>query len=181
MRAGGVNLLHGRCYGRQTWATVRVRQRDTTMGIETELQDLLKAAMRAKDSRTADCIRMIKTKHMERRTAAGFKGPLDDALWLDVISAYQKQLRKAREEYAAVGERGKEHLTQIDFEVEFCARFLPKAASDDEVRAVVKETIARLPVKAPKLAGKVMGEIMKAHKGHFEPPTVKRIVEEELK
>ncbi len=118
---------------------------------------------------------------MERRTAAGFKGPLDDALWLDVISAYQKQLRKAREEYAAVGERGKEHLTQIDFEVEFCARFLPKAASDDEVRAVVKETIARMEVKDPKQAGKVMGEIMKAHKGHFEPPTVKRIVEEELK
>jgi uncharacterized protein YqeY len=72
-------------------------------------------------------------------------------------------------------------LPQIDFEIEFCGRFLPKAAGDDEVRAVVKETIARLPVKDPKLAGKVMGEIMKAHKGHFEPPTVKRIVEEELK
>ena len=59
-----------------------------------EFLDLLKDAMRSKDSRTADCIRMIKTKHMERRTAAGFKGPLDDALWLDVIATYQKQLRK---------------------------------------------------------------------------------------
>ena len=55
------------------------------MPIDVQLNDLLKEAMRAKDSRTADCIRMIKTKHMERRTAAGFKGPLDDALWLDVI------------------------------------------------------------------------------------------------
>jgi uncharacterized protein YqeY len=152
-----------------------------TMAIETELQDLLKAAMRAKDSRTADCIRMIKTKHMERRTAAGFKGPLDDALWLDVVIAYQKQMRKAREEYAALGERGAEHLPQIDFEIEFCSRFLPKAASDDEVRAAVKETVTRLGGKDPKLAGRVMGEIMKAHKGHFDPATVKRIVEEELK
>jgi len=151
------------------------------MAIETELQDLLKAAMRAKDSRTADCIRMIKTKHMERRTAAGFKGPLDDALWLDVIASYQKQMRKAREEYAGLGERGAEHLPQIDFEIEFCGRLLPKAASDDEVRAAVKETVARLPAKDPKQAGKVMGEIMKAHKGHFDPATVKRIVEEELK
>jgi hypothetical protein len=90
-------------------------------------------------------------------------------------------MRKAREEYAALGERGAEHLPQIDFEVEFCARFLPKAASEDEVRAVVKETIARMAVKDPKLVGKIMGEIMKAHKGKFEPPTVKRIVEEELK
>ena len=150
------------------------------MAIENQLMDLLKEAMRAKDARTADCIRMIKTKHMERRTAAGFKGLLDDALWLDVIAAYQKQLRKAREEYAGLGERGKEALPQIDFEIEFCARFLPKMASDDEVRAVVKETIAGMGAKDPKLAGKVMGEIMKAHKGKFEPPTVKRIVEEEL-
>ncbi len=151
------------------------------MAIENQLMDLLKDAMRAKDSRTADCIRMIKTKHMERRTAAGFKGPLDDNLWLDVISAYQKQLRKAREEYAGLGERGQTFLPQIDFEIEFCARFLPKMASDDEVRAVVRETIAKMGGKDPKLAGKVMGEIMKAYKGKFEPPTVKRIVEEEMK
>jgi len=86
------------------------------MSIEAQLGEMLKEAMRNKDARTADCIRMIKTKHMERRTAAGFKGPLDDALWLDVISAYQKQLRKAREEYVAVGARGADALPQIDFE-----------------------------------------------------------------
>jgi uncharacterized protein len=150
------------------------------MPIETQLGDLLKDAMRSKDARTADCIRMIKTKHMERRTAAGFKGPLDDALWLDVISAYQKQLRKARDEYAALGEKGASHIPQLDFEIEFCGRFLPKAASEDEVRAVVKDTIARLGVKDPKQSGKVMGEIMKAHKGSFDPQMVKRLVEETL-
>src|SRR5436190_11160526 len=108
------------------------------MSIEAQLGELLKDAMRAKDPRTADCIRMIKTKHMERRTAAGFKGLLDDALWLDVVAAYQKQLRKSREEYAAIGARGKEAIDQLDFEIGFCARFLPKLASDDEVRSAVK-------------------------------------------
>jgi uncharacterized protein YqeY len=150
------------------------------MSIETQLNDSLKDAMRARDTRTADCIRMIKTKHMERRTAAGFKGPLDDGLWLEVVTAYQKQLRKAREEYAAIGERGAEALSQIDFEIGFCARFLPKAASDDEVRAVVRETLARLGVSDAKQAGRVIGEIMKAHKGRFEPAAIKRFVEQEL-
>src|SRR6187397_797339 len=107
------------------------------MSVEADLAARLKDAMRAKDTRTADCIRMIKTKHMERRTAAGFKGPLDDTLWLDVIAAYQKQLRKSREEYAAIGDRGAEAISQIDFEIGFCAQFLPKAASDEEVRAIV--------------------------------------------
>jgi hypothetical protein len=150
------------------------------MSVETDIQDRLKEAMRAKDTRTADCIRMIKTKHMERRTAAGFKGPLDDALWLDVIAAYQKQLRKSREEYAAIGDRGAEAIAQIDFEIGFCAQFLPKAASDEDTRAIVRETVARLGVSDVKQSGRVVGEIMKANKGKLEPATVKRMVEEEL-
>jgi uncharacterized protein YqeY len=150
------------------------------MSIEAQLNDLLKESMRTKDSRTVDCIRMIKTKHMERRTAAGFKGPLDDALWLDVIATYQKQLRKSREEYAAIGARGADAISQIDFEIAFCARFLPKAASDDEVRALVREALVRMGVSDPKQAGRVVGEIMKANKGKLEPAAVKRIVDEEL-
>jgi len=136
--------------------------------------------MRAKDMQTANVIRMIKTKHMERRTAAGFKGPLDDSLWLEVITAYQKQLRKSREEYAALGARGADALEQLDFEIAFCSRFLPKAASDDEVRAIVRETVARLGASDPKQAGRVVGEVMKAHKGKVEAAAVKRIVDEEL-
>jgi uncharacterized protein YqeY len=150
------------------------------MSIETQLGDLLKDAMRARDAQTADCIRMIKTKHMERRTAAGFKGPLDDNLWLDVVATYQKQLRKAREEYVAVGARGADALPQLDFEIAFCSRFLPKAASDDEVRAAVREGLVRLGMSDPKQAGRLIGEIMKANKGKFDPGTVKRIVDEEL-
>ena len=150
------------------------------MSIESQLTDLLKEAMRAKDQRTKDVIAMIKTKQMERRTSAGFKGPIDDSLWLEVIGAYQKQAKKSREEYAALGEKGAENITALDFEIAFCARFLPTLASDDEVRASVKETLGRLGVTDPRQAGKVMGEIMKTQKGKFDPAAVKRIVEEEI-
>jgi len=150
------------------------------MSIEAQIGELLKESIRTRDMRTADCVRMIKTKHMERRTAAGFKGPLDDALWLDVIASYQKQLRKTREEYVAVGERGAAALPQIDFEIELCGRFLPKAADEGEVRAAVRETIARTGASDPKQVGRVVGEIMKANKGRFEAALVKRLVEEEL-
>ena len=150
------------------------------MSIEAQIADLLKESIRSRDLRTADCVRMIKTKHMERRTAAGFKGPLDDSLWLDVIASYQKQLRKTREEYVAVGDRGAAALPQIDFEIELCARFLPQAAGEDEVRAAVREAIARLGITDLKQGGRLMGEIMKGNKGRFEAGTVKRLVEQEL-
>lgn len=150
------------------------------MSIEAQLNDALKEAMRNKDSRSANCVRMLKTKHMERRTAAGFKGELNDELWLDVVAAYQKQLKKSREEYAGLGERGQEAIEQIDFEIGFCARFLPQLAGEDEVRAAVKETVARMGATDPKQAGRVMGEVMKTNKGKFDAGMVKRLVDEVL-
>jgi uncharacterized protein YqeY len=150
------------------------------MAIETQISDLLKEAMRTKDQRTKDVIAMIKTKHMERRTAPGFKAPLDDALWVDVIGAYQKQLRKTREEYAALGDRGAEMLGQLDFEIGFCAKFLPELAGEAEVRSAVKEALAKMAPVDPKQSGRLMGEIMKANKGKFDPAMVKKIVEEEM-
>ena len=150
------------------------------MSIETQIGDLLKEAMRTKDQRTKDVIAMIKTKHMERRTSAGFKGPLDDNLWLEVIAAYQKQAKKSREEYVALGDKGADNIAQLDFEIAFCARFLPKLAGDDEVRAAVREALPRLGITDPKQSGKVVGDIMKTKKGVFDAGAVKRIVEEEL-
>ena len=44
----------------------------------------------------------------------------------------------------------------------------------------VRETIARSGATDPKQVGRIVGEIMKANKGRFEPSTVKRLVEQEL-
>ena len=153
---------------------------DQPLTIEAKLSQILKDAMRSKDSQTADSVRMLKTKHMERRTAAGFKGELDDSLWLEVITAYQKQLKKTRDEFVAAGDRGQEALPQIDFEIGFCAQFLPSLASEAETRAIVSETIARLGVTDGKQQGRVMGEIMKSHKGKVDSAIVKQLVAELL-
>jgi uncharacterized protein YqeY len=147
------------------------------MLLEQELNQVLKDAMFKKDQQTADVVRMIKTKVMERRTAPGFKGQVDDPLIQDVIAAYQKQLRKALEEYKALGERGAEMRTQLEFEIGFCDRFLPKKLDEAAVRALVKETIAKAGVNQ---AGRLVGEIMKTHKGQVDAAMVKKIAEEEL-
>jgi len=150
------------------------------MPIEIRLKELLKQSMREKDARTTTTVRMLKTKHMEKRTAPGFSGELGDALWLEVIAAYQKQLKKSRADFANAGERGAEALEQIDWEIAFCDQFLPKMAGPDEVRPVVQEALARLGISDPKQAGRVMGDIMKTKKGVFDPQMVKTIVAEEL-
>lgn len=150
------------------------------MSIEQDLRTKLTASIKAKDLRTANVIRMLNTKVMERRTAKGFQGEVDDALYLDVIGAYQKAMAKALAEYEALGERGKEQADELRFEIEFCAQYLPKQLSEDEVRAAVRAAIAALGTKDPKMVGRVVGTVMKDHKGRVDAAVVKDIATAEL-
>ncbi len=150
------------------------------MSLEQQLTDLLKQSMKDHDQRTADTIRMLKTKLMERRTAKGFSGAVDDALVVEVIAAYRKQLQKALEEFTAAGSRGAEHAGDLAAEIAFCERFLPKGLDEAALRALVKERIAALGIADPKQVGRLVGDIMKTHKGQVEANDVKRIAAEEL-
>src|SRR5881394_356694 len=98
--------------------------------LEGKLRAQLTAAMKAKDSKTANLVRMINTKIMERRTAKDFSGTVDDALILDVISSYKKAMEKARAEFVAAGDRGKDQVVELDFELAWCAKMLPAQVSE---------------------------------------------------
>jgi len=150
------------------------------MPIEQDLRKLLTESMRAKDLRTADAVRMINTKVMERRTAKGFSGQVDDALHVDVIAAYKKSLAKAREEFLAAGERGQKPAEELKWEMELCDRFLPSALTPAELRDAVKTAITALGLTDPKQAGKVVAEVMKTNKGRVEAGAIKKMADEEL-
>lgn len=150
------------------------------MSLEEDLRARLTAAMKAKDLRQANIIRMISTKIMERRTASGFTGAVDDDLVLEVIASYKKSLEKAREEFAAVGERGVEPIAELDQEIAFCQQFLPEALGEEQVRAAVREVIAEMGGPDPKMSGRLVGAVMKKHKGRVEASLVKQVVDQEL-
>jgi uncharacterized protein YqeY len=151
------------------------------MALEADLTNRLTQAIKGKDGRTADVIRMLKTRLQERRTAKDFAGEVDDALVLDVIGAYRKQLQKAIAEYEKLGERGTEQAARLRFEQEFCEGYLPKGMNEAAVRALVKERVASLGIADAKQVGRLIGDIMKTHKGQVEAGDVKRIAEELLK
>jgi uncharacterized protein len=150
------------------------------MGLEQQLNDTLRQAMKEKNTRTADVVRMLKTRLTERRTAKGFTGDVDDALVLDVIGAYRKQLQKALAEYEKTGERGAVQREQIQFEIGFCEGYLPRGLDDAALRTLVGERLAALGIRDPKQVGRLVGDVMKTHKGQVEAADVKRIAEELL-
>ena len=152
----------------------------STTNLEAQLREQLTAAIKAKDMKTANLIRMINTKIMERRTAKGFTGEVDDALVLDVIGAYKKQMEKAKGEYAAAGDRAKDQIAEIEFEVAWCAKWLPQGVSEAELREAVAKVVSELPAKDPKMAGKVIGAIKKQYGDRADAQLTKKIAEELL-
>jgi uncharacterized protein YqeY len=123
---------------------------------------------------------MLKSKLQERRTAKGFAGTVDDALVRDVIGAYRKQLQKALVEFEKVGERGAAQAAQLRFDIAFCERYLPKGLDEAALRTLVRDRLTVLGITDPKQAGRLIGDVMKTHKGQVEAADVKRIAEELL-
>ena len=150
------------------------------MAIQDEIESRLKSALREKDQAVLDVLRMLKSRVQEKTTAKGFSGDITDALWLEVIAAYQKQMKKAAAEYEKLGEAGAEQFRKISFEVEFCAGFLPTQLSEDELRVLVRERMAENAVTEPAQIGRLVGAVMKTHKGQVDAANVKRVAEELL-
>jgi uncharacterized protein len=151
------------------------------MALEQQLTEALTQAIRDKDTRTADVIRMLKTRLTERRTGKGFAGEVDDAVVTDVIGAYRKQLQKALAEYEKLGERGAAQVAQLRFEIAFCERFLPKGLDPAALRTLVQERVQSLAITDTKQVGRLVGDVMRTHKGQVDAGDVKRIAEELLK
>jgi len=150
------------------------------MTIKDELGDELKDAMRSGDHRRREVIREIETLVSRRRSEPGFAGAVDDDLYLSVMTGFTKKMEKAASEYEGLGDRGADMAAKLRWEVEYLSRWLPSRLSESETRAVVREAIAELAVDDPKMAGRVVGHLMKSKGADLDGGLVNRLVREEL-
>jgi hypothetical protein len=149
------------------------------MGIQQELADELKEAMKSRDRARSNVIRQVETEVAVARAAPGFKGEVDDDLYRATIVSYVKKMEKARAEYEEMGERGAEQAAKLAYEVDFLSRWTPRLPGEAETREIVKDAIAELGADDPKMIGRVMGHIMKSGV-ELDGGLVNRIVREEL-
>ena len=142
------------------------------MSILTNLQDEMKTALKAQDSRRLSAIRMLISaiKYVQVD-----KPDLDDAGMLAVLSKEAKKRREAIEAYTAAGRT--EQAAGEQYELTLIEGYLPKQLTTEEIRA-------KLEAIRDQLAGKNMGEAMKVAmaelKGQAEGGVVSGIVRELL-
>jgi hypothetical protein len=149
------------------------------MSIQEQLSADQKKAMKAGDKPTLNVIRQIQTEVAVAKSEPGFSGEVDDALYVATITAYVKRMGKARTEYGALGERGREQADKLGFEIDYLSRYLPDQMSDEDTFALVRRTIAELGADDPKMTGRVIGAVMGSADG-LDGARVARFVNEEL-
>jgi uncharacterized protein YqeY len=149
------------------------------MTIEQQLKEDQKDAMRAKDRATLNAIRSVQSEVATARSAPGFSGFVDDDLYTATISTYVKRIRKSKDEYDAMGERGADQSATLAFEIDYLTRFLPQTLDEAATAALVDRTIDELGADASIPTGRVIGAVMKSGE-NVDGTMVNRLVRERL-
>ena len=149
------------------------------MTIEEQLKNDQIAAMRAKDRATLNAIRSVQSEVATAKSAPGFSGDVDDDLYRSTISTYVKRIRKSKDEYDAMGERGADLSTVLTFEIEYLDRYLPQTLDEAHTATLVDQTIAELGADGDTPVGRVIGAVMQSGED-VDGAMVNRIVRERL-
>lgn len=150
------------------------------MSIHDELAAELKDAMKSRDTARVNVIRQVESEVSLARSAPGFTGPVDDRLYVDTISSYVKKMDKARREFEAAGERGAANAEKLAWEIGYLARWLPRTLGEEETLRTVRAAIAELKADDPRMAGRVIGHVMKNSGKNLDGALVNRLVRQEL-
>lgn len=148
------------------------------MSLEARILEDMKTAMKAKDQVTLEAVRAIKAAILLAKTETGAK----DALSADDELKLLQRLKKQRVESSTIfREQNRPELAEVEeAQAAVIDRYLPEQMSEDEVRKVVSETIAKTGAAGPKDMGKVMGSVNKELAGRADGKLIANIVKEAL-
>jgi len=119
------------------------------------LTEEMKSAMKAGDKARLSCIRMLRAAMKDREIELGHA--LDEAEATSVLSRLLKQRNDAAKQYA---EAGRDDLAEKELaEAAVIQHYLPEPLSDDEITAIIEQTIAETNASSMRDMGRVMGAI----------------------
>lgn len=125
------------------------------MALFDQINNDIKAAMKAREKEKLEALRSIKKVMLEAKTAKGADADLADDEALKIISKLSKQGSDSARIYK---EQGREDLYEQEMvQVKVFETYLPEKMSDEALTAVVQKIIKETGAESMKDMGKVMG------------------------
>jgi uncharacterized protein YqeY len=126
----------------------------------------LKAAMRARDTRTLSAVRLILTGLKERDVAARGSGNQQGIADAEILRLLQGMIKQRRESIALYQQGKRPELARREEEeIAVIESFLPRQMSEEETAAAARAAIAETGAAGPKDMGRVMAVLRERHAG----------------
>lgn len=147
------------------------------MALKKQLLTDLKAAMKAKDKVRKSTITLIRAAILQEEKDK----QIDDLEDSDIEAIISKQYKQRKDSLKEFEKAGRDDLIeQTKAEMAIIEDYLPKQLSQEEIGAIVEDTIQEIGAESMKDMGKVMKAIMPKVKGKADGKVVNQIVREKL-
>ncbi|MFC7783228.1 MULTISPECIES: GatB/YqeY domain-containing protein [unclassified Rossellomorea] len=147
------------------------------MSLLNRLNDDMKQAMKNKEKEKLSVIRMLKASLQNEAIKHGNQELSEDEE-LTVLSREVKQRKDSLQEFQNAGRE--DLVEKIQTELTYVEIYMPKQLSEEEVSAIVQETVAEVGATSKADMGKVMGAIMPKLKGKADGALVNKLVLQHL-
>lgn len=149
------------------------------MNLQTQVDNDIKDAMRAKDMPRLNTLRMLKAAMKNAAIEkGGAEGVLDDA---EASAIIRKQIKQRQDSVEGFEKGGRPELAAGEkAEIEVLSTYLPQALSAEEVAAIVKEAIAEAGATSKAQMGAVMKLVSAKAGGRTDGRTLSSEVQKQL-
>jgi uncharacterized protein YqeY len=147
------------------------------MAIVDQVSRELREALRAREAHRLVALRSIRAAFVNEMKRDGSE-TLADEVCLSLLRRLEKQRKESIEAFEQAGREERAAAERAELQV--IQGFLPSLADPETTRAWVKEVIASTGASGKGEIGRVMGALMKAHKGAVDGALAKRIASELL-
>lgn len=135
-------------------------------------------AMKSRDKVSLEALRNVKKYFLEAKTAPGANDELTDEAATKII---QKLVKQGKDSAAIYERQNRADLAEAELaQVAVMEKYLPKALTDEELTAALRNIIAETGAAGPKDMGKVMGVATKQLAGKAEGRAISAKVKELL-
>ena len=145
------------------------------MGIEEKINADVKASMLAKNAKRLEAVRAIKAAILLLKTSP--EGLTEES----ASKAIQKEYKKRKETAEIYLQQNRADLAEDELsQALVMEEYLPKQLSEEELKTIIKNTIAELGATTSADMGKVMGAANKVIAGRADGKLVSQLVKELL-
>jgi uncharacterized protein YqeY len=148
------------------------------MSLQSKIMDVMKDAMRSKDTVALEALRAIKSELLLAQTSTGSKEKISEA---DEIKILQKLVKMRKDSAEIYTTQNRPDLAEPELaQIAVIEQFLPAQLSEAEVEAIVSKIIAETGASGIASMGKVMGLASAQIGGQAEGKTISAIVKKLL-